>query len=135
MPTNLVYLIISCLINYYLNYLLLDYFIKKSLSNTPEPEPQAEPEPEPQAEPDPESRPISDQGFMIEQKFIKRVNVTTNEEKIYTKDYKAIATELGVPVKKARVGIRNCVTGNNGSKTYKGYKWTEYTMLINANFK
>ena len=38
MLANIVYLIIFCLINCYLNYLLLDYFIKKPLFNRPEPQ-------------------------------------------------------------------------------------------------
>ena len=38
MLDNLAYFIIFALINCCLNYLLLDYFIKKLLSNTPEPQ-------------------------------------------------------------------------------------------------
>ena len=78
MLDNLVYFIIFSLINCYLNYLLLDYFIKKPLTNTPEP----------QAENslDDIKRLLHDTryGFKkIEQTFYKGVNMVSHETKIF----------------------------------------------------
>lgn len=119
MLDNLVYFIIFSLINCYLNYLLLDYFIKKPLTNTHEP----------QAENslDDIKRLLHDTryGFKkIEQTFYKGVNMVSHETKIFP-DYQTIANELGFDLKNTRSGVGNCISGYSNS--YKGYKWSKIT--------
>ena len=119
MLDNLVYFIIFSLINCYLNYLLLDYFIKKPLTNTHES----------QAENslDDIKRLLHDTryGFKkIEQTFYKGVNMVSHETKIFP-DYQTIANELGFDLKNTRSGVGNCISGYSNS--YKGYKWSKIT--------
>tara|TARA_E500000178_G_scaffold241116_1_gene237549 strand:- start:449 stop:769 length:321 start_codon:yes stop_codon:yes gene_type:complete len=98
---------------------LLDYFIKKPLTNTPEP----------QAENslDDIKRLLHDTryGFKkIEQTFYKGVNMVSHETKIFP-DYQTIANELGFDLKNTRSGVGNCISGYSNS--YKGYKWSKIT--------
>lgn len=121
MLANIVYLIIFCLINCYLNYLLLDYFIKKPLFNRPEP--QAE------ISLDDIKRLLNDtrHGFKkIEQTFYKGEHMITHETKIFP-DYKTIANELGFDLKYTRTGVNNCISDSHRSNSYKGYKWSKIT--------
>ena len=121
MLANLIYLIILCLINFYLNYLLLYYFIKTPLSNKSEPQCEISL--------DDIKRLLHDTryGFKkIEQTFYKGVNMVTHETLIFP-DYKTIATELGFDLKNTRTGVGNCISDTNRSNSYKGYKWSKIT--------
>ncbi len=119
MLDNLVYFIIFSLINCYINYLVLYYFIKKPLSNTPEPRAEISL--------DDIKRLLHDTryGFKkIEQTFYKGVNMVSRETKIFP-DYQTIANELGFDLKNTRSGVGNCISGYSNS--YKGYKWSKIT--------
>lgn len=119
MLDNLVYLIIFCLINNYWNYLRLDYFIKKLLSNTPKPRAKISSDDVKHYLRDPQH------GFKtIKQKLYRCEDMVTHEIKTFP-NYETIAREFGWDKKNTTSGVNNNIKGR--ANQYKGYKWSIIT--------